>query len=115
MSKNRKHVDFRQPANGGVAVSGKEDSPQVERRMPVIMSEISVIGNNMYGVGLTYNPDDLVGKKGLEIYKKMRIDDQIKAVLTMKKMAMLSTGWDVHSASQEPDDVEKREFVKWNL
>ena len=85
--------------------------------MPVVMSEISVVGSNIYaGRGIVqYNPDDLVGKKGLEIYKKMRIDDQIKAVLAIKKMAILSTGWDIHAASQDAEDVEKQEFIKWNL
>ncbi len=59
-----------------------------------------------------YNPDDLYQKTGtLDIYDKMRIDDQVKAVLTMKKYAILSTGWKIEAASEEKVDVQVRDFV----
>ena len=58
-----------------------------------------------------YNPDDLVTKKGsLEVYEKMLYDDQVKAVLTMKKHAVLSSGWEVSG-----DDEKKVEFLKNNF
>ena len=40
-----------------------------------------------------YNPDELVRRKGLQIYAKMRLDEQIKAVVTFKRDAVLSRGW----------------------
>jgi len=34
-----------------------------------------------------FNPDELVARKGLKIYKKMRTDEQVKAPLMAKKYA----------------------------
>jgi len=60
------------------------------------MGEISHSGTDIWGIGdlPVYNPDDLVEKKGLEIYRKMqRRDGQVKAVFMLKKHARLSTPW----------------------
>ncbi len=67
------------------------------------------------------NPDDLVGRKGLKVYAQMRRDDQVKAVLKLRKQAVLSTGWDVLPAELNAgsrsgtDPAEVAEFVKHNL
>lgn len=61
------------------------------------------------------NPDDLVGKKGLRIYGEMRRDDAVKAALSLKWHAVLSTGWDVEPASTSPQDVQIADFVKANF
>lgn len=45
-----------------------------------------------------FNPDDLVQRKGLKIYRKMLIDEQIKAALAAKQYAVLSTGYEVQLA-----------------
>jgi len=37
-----------------------------------------------------YNPDDLIGRKGYGIYKKMMIDEQVKAVVKFKRDAVTS-------------------------
>ncbi len=56
----------------------------------------------------SYNPDDLVGRKGLEIYEKMkREDDQVKACLTIKKFARLSTTWAV-----KPGDGKNKQSIE---
>ena len=83
----------------------------------VLFEEISVTGRNIYkAYGIPdYNPDELVGKKGLEIYSRMREDDQIKAVLWMKKFARLMTSWEIEPASDDERDVEIGKFVKDNL
>ena len=89
-----------------------------ETGITVDLREISVLGSQIYKTfpGIPdFNPDDLVGKKGLEIYSKMRTDDQIKAVLTMKKFARLTTPWEIISASQDRIDIEKANFIKDNL
>jgi len=53
----------------------------------------------------TYNPDTLaVRKGGLRIYDKMRKDDTIRACLSLKKYAVLSTGWSVDPAIEEEKD-----------
>lgn len=64
----------------------------------------------------SYNPDDdLVGIKGMEIYERMRRDDQVKAALRFKKSAALSTGWEIQPASDEKKDHDIADFVTWVL
>lgn len=40
-----------------------------------------------------YNPDSLVGRKGLGVYEMMLVDEQVKAVVTFKRDAILGRGW----------------------
>lgn len=62
-----------------------------------------------------YNPDGLVAKKGLDIYKKMREDEQVKACLTLKKYARLSTGWEIKPGDEDDKlSVELADFVRLN-
>lgn len=46
------------------------------------------------------NPDPIVQSKGLEIYKDMMEDDQIKACVELRKQARLSTPWNIVSAEE---------------
>lgn len=56
-------------------------------------------------------PDDgLPG--GYETYKKMQADPQIKACLNTKKFAVLAQGWEVHAASDSPEDQAVAAFVR---
>lgn len=43
-----------------------------------------------------YNPDDLVGLKGLGIYAKMMVDEQVKAVTDFKLAAIMARGWELY-------------------
>ncbi|MEK7112690.1 MAG: hypothetical protein AAB875_05170, partial [Patescibacteria group bacterium] len=56
-----------------------EESPQEDRKLNVILDEISVVGSQLYKAKNIpdWNPDALVGRKGLQIYSQMREDDQI--------------------------------------
>jgi hypothetical protein len=49
-----------------------------------------------------YNPDELMGKKGTNIYRKMMVDEQVKAVVKFKRDAITSRSW----FFQFDDDVE---------
>jgi len=72
-------------------------------------------GNDYWGMGSigTYNPDELVGRKGLGIYSKMeRTDAQVKNTFHLKKHARLSTPWHIIPASEDAIDVEKAEFTE---
>ena len=62
-----------------------------------------------------YNPDDLIGKRGYAIYDQMQRDAQVQACMTIKKLAVLSRGWEVHPASNDPNDVEVADFVRFAL
>jgi len=63
-----------------------------------------------------FNPrDDLAQVRSLRIYDEMRNDDQVKAAMNLKKGAILSTGWELISASDDPQDQEVRDGVEWML
>ena len=62
-----------------------------------------------------YSPDDLVSQKGLAIYDEMQKDSQVRSCLNTKKFAVLSKGWDVQPASDDPGDMETARFVKFCL
>ena len=80
------------------------------------MGEISHSGTDIWGIGdlPVYNPDDLVEKKGLEIYRKMqRRDGQVKAVFMLKKHARLSTPWSIRPEDEDDQEAAKQaEFIK---
>lgn len=58
-----------------------------------------------------YNPSVLVTRQGLQVFDKMRQDDQVKAALAFKKHALLSSGWEVVSPKGQSEDWEVRMFV----
>src|ERR1043166_8988910 len=66
-----------------------------------------------------YNPDDLARRKGIKIYRDMLRDEQVKAALSAKKFAVLSTGWEVHLPdTDEASDTtltEYKEFIEFNF
>lgn len=62
-----------------------------------------------------YSPDDLLGSRGYSIYDRMQRDAQVQACLNIKKFALLARGWQVHPASDDPDDVKTADFVRFAL
>lgn len=96
---------------------GSTDVP-VDLRSLTSSGELArgVLGlNTLSGTGAYLpNPDDLVGRKGLEIYQQMGNDDQVSAVLNLKRNAVLSSRLEFVPATQEPDDLMKCEFIRWN-
>lgn len=81
--------------------------------------EISTVDSSFYGSLQSYNPDELVGKKGLTIYRKMAVDEQVKAAIYTKTFAVLSSGWEIQ-APRLPEEEEEmadelREFVEWDF
>ena len=59
------------------------------------MNELAASDSMLYSKHnvLPYNPDTLVSRKGLEVYDKMRLDDMVKASLTLKKFATLAPNY----------------------
>ena len=82
------------------------------------MNELAASDFSLYGKSgeiVPYNPDTLIGRKGLYMYDQMRIDDQVKACLTLKKFATLAPNFQILPASDEDDDIEIAEFVEYCL
>lgn len=59
-----------------------------------------------------YNPDDLIGRKGFGVYKKMMRDEQIKAGVKFKRDAVVSRGYYFKLSAEETglseDEVARR-------
>lgn len=61
------------------------------------------------------NPDDLIASRSYLVYDQMQKDAQVQACLSIKKFAVLSRGWEVHSASSCAEDVKIADFVRFAL
>ena len=59
-----------------------------------------------------YNPSVLVTRKGLAVFDAMSLDEQVKASLAFKVLAVLAGGWEVVSPGDEEDDWEVTTFVR---
>ena len=118
-TKKRKTKPALPAANGnGVAVYQQARPP-----LGVVSSTGSYFGAFALGgrsfVPTPYNPDDLARRKGIKIYRDMLRDEQVKAALSAKKFAVLSTGWEVHLPdTDEASDTtltEYKDFVEFNF
>ncbi len=88
-----------------------------DRKRPV-PGEVAAVQSRLASTTLrlsAYSPDDLVSARGFGIYDEMQRDSQVRSCLNTKKFAVLSKGWDIHPASDSPDDVAVAEFVKFAL
>ena len=102
------------PATYAQPINSVPSSPQPNRDL---FKEVSTNRRQFFNLPWQRyaNPDDLVGKKGLKVYGEMQHDDAVKAALTLKKHAVLSTGWDIEPANADALNVETAEFIKYNF
>ena len=65
--------------------------PKIEDVQSEIGGDIAWAESRMYGSNIEkYNPDELIGRKGYKVYRKMMIDEQVKAVVKFKRDAITS-------------------------
>ena len=91
---------------------------QIERKRPE-MSEVAAavaggLASSTFRLA-SYSPDSLTSQKGLAIYDEMQKDSQVQSCLNTKKFAVLSEGWDIQPASNDPRDTEIAGFVNFCL
>jgi SPP1 gp7 family putative phage head morphogenesis protein len=60
---------------------------------PQPQNDVATAERATISLGPRFNPDELVGRKGLAIYRKMRHDEQVKAVMNFKRDAITARGW----------------------
>lgn len=87
------------------------DTPYPEQRDNTIVSYDSSSLYSAFAGGERYNPDDLAGQRGLQIYAKMLIDEQVKSVTEFKLNAILGRGWQFKFEGQtklSPEEQKKR-------
>ena len=98
---------------------------EVPKAKSSIMREVALadvrfgFGHAGFYVTQHYNPDDLIGRKGIKVYMNMRRDEQIKAALTTKKNAIIASGIEVAIEDKEREDdkvlEEQKRFIEFNL
>lgn len=59
-----------------------------------------------------YNPDDLLGKKGYKIYKKMMQDEQVKAVVKFRTDSIVSRQFSFELQDESLTDEQAEERIK---
>ena len=66
-----------------------------------------------------YNPDDLIGRKGFGIYRKMMLDEQVKAAVKFKRDAVTSRDYifvlDGKKYDLSDEEVEKRIALSYEI
>ena len=81
------------------------------------MNELAASDSMLYSKHnvLPYNPDTLVSRKGLDVYDKMRLDDMVKASLTLKKFATLAPNYKILPADNSERSIEIANFVAYTI
>ena len=68
--------------------------------------------SNLYNTIIgKYNPDDLISRKGFGIYRKMMLDEQVKAVVRFKRDAITSREWHFDAPEELSEDEAKRRIA----
>lgn len=85
--------------------------PQVEEVSPEV-------GEAIWSDSVLYNPadfprfnqDDLIGRKGFGIYKKMMLDEQVKAAAKFRRNSVTGRGWTFEFDSSIADELSEEEM-----
>ena len=90
-------------------MAGKLDNvtaltPREATPLKVVSYEYS----NLYGKE-RYNPDDLATRKGLQVYRKMMQDEQVKAVMHFRRGSITARGYEFVFDHDSPLAEEERE------
>jgi SPP1 gp7 family putative phage head morphogenesis protein len=100
-------------ARGGVAVGKPAEPDKPAAQLDTIVSIENTGFGGVAGGIQRFNLDDLVGRKGLSIYSKMRIDEQVKAVVIFVRDSILSRGWCFEFDRDSPlSETEKKTRVR---
>jgi len=84
---------------------------------PARVDDVATYEKATINLGPRYTPDQLVRRSGVAIYEKMRIDEQVKAVMNFKRDAITARGWtfkyeDESSLSEEERGKRIRVFTE---
>lgn len=68
---------------------------QDEQPTPEVLSQDSIAWSEFatYLQDVKYNPDDLIGRKGFPIYKRMMVDEQVKSGVHFKRSTVTGREW----------------------
>lgn len=101
----------------GADVAALRKAEEAKSLLPSSAYQLSPYAAAMMGyAGVKYNPDDLLSRKGFDIYKRMMLDEQIKAVVRFKISALLSRGYflEYPKECELPEEVRKARIEVMN-
>jgi len=101
------------PSPDGEGVNALKKGEETKALLPQVAVQQSPYSMAMLDFdGVRYNPDDLLNRKGFDIYKRMMLDEQLKAVVLFKIAAIIGRGWTLEYDEQDetlsPEDKEFR-------
>ncbi len=86
----------------------KAPKPRTDSHGFPLFSEASTVSAYLYGTRpYPYNPDDIIGRKGLKKYSEMARDEQVKAAMMAKQFSVIAPGWEVEPAEHEKAGEKK--------
>lgn len=97
------------------SIAGFKPFAQTETKAPPTGEQgvTDIFGSGMFSGGIeAYNPSTLVSRKGLEIFDRMRVDEQVKAAMSFKRGTVVAAGWSIQSPDGQDEDWEQTQFVR---
>ena len=94
----------------------KKDEFEISRE--ALLQEQTSYVSSLYSPSqfIPYNPNNLYrAKSNYDIYEEMRLDEQVKASLTLKKNIVLSKGWEIRLEEDGEQYEEEKNFLEENL
>jgi hypothetical protein len=62
-----------------------------------------------------WNPDELIGQRGYAVYRRMLQDDQIRALISLKRAVIASRSWRFEAAGDDPRVADCAAFLAFLL
>jgi hypothetical protein len=88
--------------------------PQPPKPPEPIFGEIAFTDpTRLVGRITRYNPSELVGARGLQIFEQMAKDPEVRACLKLKINSACNTGWVVNSSEGKPAHWPPTAFSEW--
>lgn len=97
-------------AGGGKAASPRLNDDQGQPEAELALAD--PLGLYRWFGPMPYNPSELIGVRGYKVIDRIRKDEQVKAAMLLKKLAVLAPGWRVESPPNRPDDWPPTEFLR---
>tara|TARA_Y100000310_G_scaffold78084_1_gene74711 strand:+ start:2401 stop:4638 length:2238 start_codon:yes stop_codon:yes gene_type:complete len=111
-------LDIFRPRDTKPPVEMGADNPITDKRgNRVLFREVAYSDPmRLFADGIAqYNPSLLVTRHGMNIFDKMRKDEQVKICLAFKKHSILSSGWEIVSPEGESEDWSVTRFTNENM
>jgi phage gp29-like protein len=106
---------FRTPQTAFVPATAESAPSKVDLLREIAVADPKYGGLHQSGFykQIIFNPDSLIGRKGLKVYSEMRRDEQIKSALFTKKYATIASGWEIVVDKRTRQSDKLKRFVEF--